>query len=519
MRNLVRELTGLPVTCGHELTSNLNAPRRALTVVLNARLIPLLQQLIQAVQDMLLEKSIHAPLMVVKGDGSLINASVALEYPVETILSGPAASVVGARYLSGMDDVFVADMGGTTTDIAILRAGQPVLNEDGAIIGGWKTMVEAVSVHTYGLGGDSQVTWTKSGDMLLGPVRVVPLSLMAHQYPAVINALRQQLSQTSFKLYYGQFAMRQRSFDVARENLTPLQVMMWESLAHGPVALDLLLSSEVTMLKLYALERLVDRGLVIIGGFTPTDAAYILGYANEWSLEGARLGAELLVRQASAFNSEQVVRIRDICLKVMHQMTIQAGRAIVSSALAEGYHLNLNDDSLGRLLIDQALSGQSDDEALMKVNLSLCRPLVAIGAPVHTYYPAIAEKLHTRLFIPEHAEIANAIGAVASSVMQTVRAFIKPLGQEIFRVHLPTGIQDFNTFEEAVAYATESAGNLADAHARHAGASAVQVKINRKDQIVDSDNGIDNSGFFLSTEIKAIAIGRPKLAGISTKGK
>lgn len=519
VRNLVRELTGLPVTCGHELTSNLNAPRRALTVVLNARLISLLQQLIQAVQDMLLEKSIHAPLMVVKGDGSLINASVALEHPVETILSGPAASVVGARYLSGMDDVVVSDMGGTTTDIAILRAGQPVLNEDGAIIGGWKTMVEAVSVHTYGLGGDSQVTWNKSGDMLLGPVRVVPLSLLAHQYPAVLTTLRHQVSQTSFSHHYGQFAVRQRSLDVARENLTTYQSLVWESLANGPVALAVLLASEVTMLKAHALERLVERGFVVISGFTPTDAAHILGYTKEWSLEGAQLGAELMMRQASAFNSQHVMRIHDICLNVMHQMTVQAGRAIVSSALAEGYHLNLNDeDSVGRLLIDQALTGQSDDETLMKVNLSLCRPLVAIGAPVHTYYPAIAEKLNTRLFIPEHAEIANAIGAVTSSVMQTIRAFIKPLGQEIFRVHLPTGIQDFNNFEEAVAYATESAGNLADAHARHAGASSVHVKINRRDQIVDSDNEIDRDGFFLSTEIKAIAIGRPNLACISSKG-
>jgi N-methylhydantoinase A/oxoprolinase/acetone carboxylase beta subunit len=100
VRDLVRELTGSPVTCGHELTSNLHAPRRALTAALNARLISLLQQLILAVRDMLAEKAVHAPLMVVKGDGSLIEAQVALERPVETILSGPAASVVGARRLS-----------------------------------------------------------------------------------------------------------------------------------------------------------------------------------------------------------------------------------------------------------------------------------------------------------------------------------------------------------------------------------------------------------------------------------
>ena len=72
VRDLVRKLSGLPVTCGHELTSNLHAPRRALTVALNARLIPFLQQLILSVQNTLVEKGIHAPLMVVKGDGSLV---------------------------------------------------------------------------------------------------------------------------------------------------------------------------------------------------------------------------------------------------------------------------------------------------------------------------------------------------------------------------------------------------------------------------------------------------------------
>lgn len=513
VRNMVRELTGLPVTCGHELTSNLNAPRRALTTVLNARLIPLLQQLIQAVQDMLSEKAIHAPLMVVKGDGSLIKASVALEHPVETILSGPAASVVGARYLSKMEDVFVADMGGTTTDIAILRAGKPILNEEGAIIGGWKTMVEAVSVHTSGLGGDSQITWDKSGDMFLGPTRMVPLSLLAHQYPAVLAALRQQVSQASFKLHDGQFALRQRPLDVARENLTPFQTMVWEALADGPVALDLLLESEVTMLKSYALERLVERGLVVISGFTPTDAAHALGYIQEWSLEGANLGAELMARQAGKCTSVSIMQIRDLCQKVVHQMTVQAGKAIVSTALAEGYHMNMNGkNSLGCLLVDQALAGQDDLDTLMEVSLTLRRPLVAIGAPVRTYFPAVAEKMHTQLIIPDHAEVANAVGAVAGSVMQTLRAFIKPLAPERFRVHLPVGIQDFDNFEEAIAYATEEARSLADEHARYAGASAVQVHISRKDQIIDSGNGVPSGGFFLGTEIKATAIGRPKLA-------
>lgn len=514
VRSLVRGLTGLPVTCGHELTSNLNAPRRALTVVLNARLIHLLQQLIRSVQEMLSKKNINAPLMVVKGDGSLIKASLALEHPVETILSGPAASVVGARYLSGMEDIFVADMGGTTTDIALLRGGQPVLNEEGAVVGGWKTMVKAVSVHTYGLGGDSQIAWDKSGNMLLGPVRVVPLSILAHQYPVALTILRQQVSQMSVNLNCGQFALRQRPLDVARESLTPFQIAMWEGLADGPVALDGLLDSEVTMLKSHALERLVDRGLLVISGFTPTDAAIVLGYTKEWSTEAAMLGAGILARQESIVNAKPAMNINDICRKVIKQMTINAGRAIVSSALAESFHLSVNGkESLGSLMIDQSLADQDDIDALIKIKLSLCRPLVAIGASVHTYYPSVAEKLHTRLFIPEHAEVANAIGAVAGSVMQTVRALIKPLSSEEFRVHLPTGIYDFDNFERAIAYATEAAADLADTYAKQAGASTVQVQIDRKDQTVASINGAKGS-FFLSTEIKATAIGRPKLTKV-----
>ncbi|HUY84132.1 MAG TPA: hydantoinase/oxoprolinase N-terminal domain-containing protein, partial [Steroidobacteraceae bacterium] len=93
-RELIRALCGKPVTCAHELSSKLDAPRRALTAALNARLTPQIRHLIEALRGVLAVEAIDAPLMIVKGDGSLMRAEVALECPVETILSGPAASVV-----------------------------------------------------------------------------------------------------------------------------------------------------------------------------------------------------------------------------------------------------------------------------------------------------------------------------------------------------------------------------------------------------------------------------------------
>ncbi len=146
VKALVEELAGLPVTCGHELTSQLNAVRRATTVALNAHLIAPLRELLHAVRDTLRREQIGAPLMVVKGDGSLVSAEFAAHRPIETVLSGPAASVIGAWHLAGRRDVWTVDVGGTTTDIAALRGGWPVLNVDGARVGGWRTMIEAVDV-------------------------------------------------------------------------------------------------------------------------------------------------------------------------------------------------------------------------------------------------------------------------------------------------------------------------------------------------------------------------------------
>ncbi len=512
VRRLVHETTGLPVTCGHELTSHLDAPRRALTAALNARLIPLLQGLILAVRDMLNERGTRAALMVVKGDGSLINADVALERPVETILSGPAASVVGARHLSGEDDVFVVDMGGTTTDIALLRGGRPILNLDGATVGGWRTMVEAVAVHTLGLGGDSEVHLDRSDGLMVGPQRVVPLSLLAHQHPQVLDVLHKQAARPAPQLYDGQFALRQRPLRSGRGSLTAAQAELWDRLADGPQSLaDLFRDTRITYFQRQALMRLVERGLVVLSSFTPTDAAHVLGYHHDWSVEAARIGADLWARRAEeageAFSG--LVDARAFCQGVMRQVSVQSGRALVSAALSESHGLTLNECGvLRRLWVDQPLAGEGGDDLLVEVTLTLRRPLVAIGAPVATYYPGVAGSLHTRLHIPPHAEIANAVGAVVGGVMQTVRVLIKPLEeQEGFRVHLPIGIRDFAELEEAAAYAMEEASLLAESQARRAGAVDVHLQTHREDRVVR----LENEDIYFDTEVTATAVGRPRL--------
>ena len=154
-----------------------------LTTLLNARLISMIDRLVAATEGFLKARGIAAPLMVVRGDGALVSAGFARARPIETILSGPAASLVGARHMTGLDNAVVSDIGGTTTDVAVLDNGRPRLDPEGATVGGFRTMVEAVAMRTFGLGGDSEVALQDGGldpRLLLGPRRLVPLGAGRH---------------------------------------------------------------------------------------------------------------------------------------------------------------------------------------------------------------------------------------------------------------------------------------------------------------------------------------------------
>jgi len=508
LRDLIRELSDRPVSCGHELTSKLDAPRRALTCALNARLIPQLQQLIRAIGGLLHEQGIGAPLMVVKGDGSLMDSAVALACPVETILSGPAASLVGARHLSGEDTVIVSDMGGTTTDIAMLKHGRPVLNKEGATVGGWKTMVEAVAVHTYGLGGDSEVRLDDQLDFTLGPRRVVPLSLLAMQHPHVLDALRDQVSSDEMLTQRGAFALRQRPLDTGASGLSAGQQQVWDRLAEGPVALsDLIVGPAVAR----NLARLVDRGLVVISGLTPSDAAHALGLQTGWNVEAADLGARLFLRRSPQGGWKPPATAEQLCRDVVERAVQQSCQYIFDAVANDQAHINDHHwGALGRYLVHHAFAPASRAPSdLFGTEVKLRHPLLAIGAPVGSYYPEIARRLHTRLVIPKYAEVSNAVGAVAGGVSQRVIVTVTSPTEGRFRAHMASGIKDFGDLESACNHARDWASETAKGQARAAGAVDIELFHERDDKIFEQPGGMR---IFIESTVTATAFGRPALA-------
>ena len=507
-RHCIRRLSPKPVTCAHELSSRLDAPRRALTAALNARLTPQIRQLIEALQRVLRAEALDAPLMIVKGDGSLMKAEVALEYPVETILSGPAASVVGAGFLTGRHDFLVADMGGTTTDCAVVVDGRPLVNAEGALIGGWRTMVEAVDVRTVGLGGDSQVGFDREMNLTVGPRKAMPLCLLAQQSPAALEDLRLLVALDRQPEHASQFAFRNPGRE-APGYLLAVERRVWEALQPEPRRLSRLVRNAG---ELAALRRLADAGLATIAAFTPSDAMHVLGGQQGWNVEAATLGAQLLAiadRNARALN--QTPEARSICERTVEHVLRESARIVLATALAHDPGIEARDGSWGRLgdrLVGDQVSGRPF-ATLVRAQLGLAIPLVAIGAPVGAYYPEVARRLGTPLSIPDHAAVCNAVGAVAGVVAQTVDILVNQPTYQVFRVHDPAGIQEFSTPEAAIDCARRVSQALAHAAALRAGAADPHVETSVTEKRAHVGPGAD---YVAEALVRSVATGRP-LAG------
>jgi N-methylhydantoinase A/oxoprolinase/acetone carboxylase beta subunit len=509
-RELIRALSPKPVTCAHELSSKLDAPRRALTALLNARLTPQIRHLIEALRRVLAAESIAAPLMIVKGDGSLIRAEVALDYPVETILSGPAASVVGAGFLTGIGECMVCDMGGTTTDIAVVSGGRPRINAEGALVGGWRTMVEAVDVRTSGLGGDSEVGFDRHTALRIGPRKAMPLCLLAHRHASVLPALRSLALLERPPDFPAQFALRNPGREPPA-HLPALERGLLAALQSEPLAVSTLVRNGSG---LAALHRLADAGLATLAAFTPSDALHVLGRQAGWCREAAECGARALaVHERNALAQRAAPTALEFSERTVELVVRQTGRAVLAAALGADPGIEARAGGWGLLgdrLVDDVVAGRRFS-GLVAAPLGLSTPLVAIGAPVGAYYPEVARRLGARLDIPTHAEVCNAVGAVAGVVSQAVDILVNQPAYNVFRVHDPAGSRDYPESAPAIEDALRVSRELALAAARRAGAANPEVQSVVHEKLAQN---VPGDGYLAEALIRSTATGRPH--GIAT---
>ncbi|MHB8828565.1 MAG: hydantoinase/oxoprolinase family protein [Syntrophales bacterium] len=177
------------VTLGHRMSGHLNFPRRIATTFLNEAVCNLYRNFAGSVADFALKMGIDIPIYILKADGGAIELSRSVEFPAQTILSGPAASVMGIMATANSkSDAIALDIGGTTTDIAIFAEGIPLLEPFGVTIEGRKTLIRGLRTRSIGIGGDSAVR-LQMGEIVIGPNREGPAAALGGKFPTPTDAM------------------------------------------------------------------------------------------------------------------------------------------------------------------------------------------------------------------------------------------------------------------------------------------------------------------------------------------
>ena len=482
IRELIRRLAPhIPIVCGHELSQKLNARHRATTTILNAHLIPLIRGLLLSVKKVLHGLSIQAPLMVVKGDGSLFREEICERRPVETILSGPAASVVGAGFLMGhaLGKAVVMDIGGTTSDIAVLQGGYPRLNLNGVAIGPWQTHVTAVDVHTIGLGGDSHIRLNHNGEMRIGPKRVEPLCFLAKRFPNVLVQLKSAFSQPVKDTRFTPTAFWFRTNRKAPGHLASREKEILKVLFKAPLNIfeiaGKLDAYPITIRE--DLFRLAHQTLIGMSGFTPTDIFHIRNLYCVGNRECSLLAAQFLAKQTD-------MSLDTFLSKIEESFHRKAALEIVDSISSYPVsHANFEKTCPACRRIWQNCSWRRADGERQtefgpfRMKLCLDIPLVAIGAPAHILAPPLAKGMQAREFVPQHAEVANALGAIVGTILINEQVLIRPLSPEGYVCFTSAGKSTCSTLEDAVNQARKFLTDHLQAEVGRAGGNELEMDI------------------------------------------
>jgi N-methylhydantoinase A/oxoprolinase/acetone carboxylase beta subunit len=457
IKDYIIKTTGMPVVCGHELSQGLGAYERGVTAYLNAQLIPIATQFINAIISDIERRGINAKLMMLKCDGSLINIKEAIERPIESIFTGPAASLVGASFLSDRDTCAVIDVGGTSTDVSLLYKGLPELCEEGAKVGGWNTKVKAIRMETSAMGGDSHV-WIKNRKINIGPRRVIPLCVAAVQYPGFKETLK--MGRTPARVELGENVQPTKFF--VRTGKEPIKISSYEqeilnTIGKEPVCISDIYWKFGRPVSVEHLDYLIQKRLVQAIGFTPTDALHVLGDYNEWDKEASLIGATIMSRLVQLSEEELAEHIKK---EVAYNMALN-----LMSYMLKG---------VDRKEIEKILRG----EFFSKFRLSV--PVVLLGGPVRAYVEQMQNIIDAEIILPPFAEVGNAVGALVGQGVKRIEVLIKAVyrnKQRVFLVFTPGGFEEFSTHGEALKYAENMGESLIMDYMREADMDWSDVKI------------------------------------------
>ncbi len=486
----------LPVVQAHHLSSELNSIWRATTAALNASLLGNTQEFLSAVEKMMSEHGLHCPVMIVRGDGSLARAEFARQRPLEIVHSGPATSAVGARYLADVQRALVVDVGGTTTDLAIIENGQVQSLERAATVGSFQTCIRTIRARSFGLGGDSCITFDHWRRLQIGPERALPISYLCAQDTGVREDLLRTLRSQPNVLYSEnlEYWLLRREPNRSLENSLGEQLI--ELLRQGPQRYADL-RKQVGSIPPFVRRELLEREIIERAALTPTDLLHVSGEFTAWDVESALAWVNAAARIWNESPEEFVRRVRALLTQRIIAEIVQflSHKSLSQEETAGVIH---RDGHLDRWLITESIL-PSDPFLGCKVFLKM--PLVGIGAPAQAFLQRVAQALGTELILPDHYEVANAVGAAVSGVAFRAQAEVLPRVEGVGLVGYFSRAANtqrcFTRYEDALAHARQTLAEFVESEARAAGAEAVTVEI------------IERPIWDGMARLEALAVGKP----------
>ncbi len=480
---IIQEMTSLPVVMGHQLSTKINSIKRAGTASINASLVAVMHDFIGAVRKSLKEMKINATLMIVRGDGTLMPYEEAIQKPVDTVMSGPAASAIGGRFLSKKNNALVIDVGSTTTDMALVENARVVVSEEGARVGDTQTAVEAASIRTISLGCDSKITLDDYYNLVIGPQKVTPLSQLAIRFEHVANELYDLKNRTNMGIRLTEIEywnLYRPPEDHVYKLLSGNHKKIIDFLRDGPKRL----SQVVKALDVYhpghlQCENLLQQGYIEISTLTPSDILHIDGNMNMWDTRAAEAALDYVC------HFPKLKKSRFIRQSIEHIINVIVEEIIIFLACQDNKTSEMPtriDGEWGRWMLRETLRGQND---FLAVNLDSRVPIIGTGAPAEYFVKQAAKIVNAHFILPEFSEVANAIGAISGSLMEIKEAIVfvrQSEDKHTYMVQFGKEKFEIEDFEEACEFAEDKVKDKARKAVIHAGAEDpyVEVKVKKE---------------------------------------
>ena len=379
-----------PVFCSHQASTRPGMKERATTALLNAKLLPVMQSFVAGVKKSLKHQGIGGDVRIVCGDCTKLQLDEAVYRSASTIASGPAATAWYGSQIADTDTALIVDVGGTTTDITLVRNNRPVINDRGMILGNWKTHVTAVEMFTVGVGGDSLVTPLAFKGYDIGPARVVPLSCAADRIGAHYANMF-----TSSLQWLGPELTSRIIFPMSGtlpEQEDTILTWLHKNGPATPGAIRKSLGTAEAVLEKH-LTRLSRNQQIITCGFTPTDALHCLEKLDFGDQNAAMAGAQ---RLAACHH----LSIQDFSQQILTQAQDTIARTILEYVAGREVHHGL-----------AAFLHRRETNSLIDVSVRIKPPIIGIGAGSPFLLPEVAKQLGTTVTFPEHFQVGNAVGA------------------------------------------------------------------------------------------------------------